>query len=95
MTGEDEVIDAELVPTPDTAFTPQVTTPAFDYTDAGVPTLDYLRDRIEKRLGTAEGSAELAGAQDAQERQRKADEERAEKAAAKLAEIRRQVTEGS
>ena len=89
------MIDAELVPEPSTSLSPPVATPAFDYTDAGVPTLDYLRDRIEKRLGTAEGSAELAGSQDAAERQRKADEERAEKAAAKLAEIRRQVTEGS
>ncbi|NKW49817.1 hypothetical protein GS979_26210 [Rhodococcus hoagii] len=30
-----------------------------DYTDAGVPTFDRVRDRIEERFGTAIGSEEL------------------------------------
>jgi len=30
-----------------------------DYTDAGVPTFDRVRDRIEERFGTALGSEEL------------------------------------
>ncbi|WAL68430.1 hypothetical protein ORV05_11875 [Amycolatopsis cynarae] len=32
-----------------------------DYTDGGVPTFDYVRDRIEKRVATAAGATELAG----------------------------------
>jgi NAD-dependent dihydropyrimidine dehydrogenase PreA subunit len=32
-----------------------------DYTDSGVPTFDYVRDRIENRVATAEGAKELAG----------------------------------
>ncbi|MCA1006984.1 hypothetical protein LCL87_14760 [Rhodococcus hoagii] len=37
------------------------TTPAqgIEYTDAGVPTFDRVRDRIEERFGTALGSEEL------------------------------------
>lgn len=34
--------------------------PEGDYTDAGVPTFDYVRDRIEQRAGTAIGATELA-----------------------------------
>ncbi len=34
-------------------------TPAPDYTDAGVPTFDRVRDTIEERFGTALGSEEL------------------------------------
>lgn len=33
--------------------------PPADYTDAGVPTFDRVRDRIEDRVGTALGSEEL------------------------------------
>lgn len=36
------------------------TVPATDYTDAGVPTLDYLQDKVEKRYATSLGSTELA-----------------------------------
>lgn len=32
-----------------------------DYTESGVPNFDYVRDRIENRFGTAQGSTELAG----------------------------------
>lgn len=31
-----------------------------DYTDEGVPTFDYVRDRIERRSAIADGSIELA-----------------------------------
>ena len=34
--------------------------PATDYTDAGVPNFDYVRDRIEGRVATSVGSTELA-----------------------------------
>ena len=36
--------------------------PALDYTEAGVPTFDYVRDRIENRVHTGIGAAELADA---------------------------------
>jgi hypothetical protein len=35
--------------------------PVTDYTDDGTPTFDYVRDRIENRIATSIGSAELAG----------------------------------
>ncbi|GAB3474915.1 hypothetical protein [Amycolatopsis cihanbeyliensis] len=35
--------------------------PEGDYTEAGVPSFDYVRDRIENRFTTALGSTELAG----------------------------------
>ena len=35
--------------------------PALDYTEAGVPTFDYVRDRIEGRFATSVGMSELAG----------------------------------
>jgi len=41
---------------------PPVPTPNIDtgYTDAGVPTLEGVRDKIETRYGTALGATELA-----------------------------------
>jgi len=35
--------------------------PASDYTEAGVPTFDYVRDRIEGRIATSVGMSELTG----------------------------------
>jgi phage shock protein A len=40
---------------------PAATAPEPDYTEAGVPTFDHVRDRIENRFATATGAAELAG----------------------------------
>ena len=37
-------------------------TPEGDYTDAGVPNFDYIRDRIENRVATSDGATELAAA---------------------------------
>jgi phage shock protein A len=55
---EHPVIEGEVV---DDVSTPaDVPAPAFDYTDGGVPTFDYVRDRIEGRLATSVGSQELA-----------------------------------
>jgi hypothetical protein len=71
-----------------------IAAPAFDYTDDGVPTLDYVRDKIEGRWGTALGSTELAEASQPGRAQQDAAEERARLAAEKLAEIRRQVGGG-
>ena len=39
--------------------TPAPVLPQTDYTDAGVPTFDYVRDRIESRVATSIGTAEL------------------------------------
>ncbi|GAA2015431.1 hypothetical protein JL107_09165 [Nakamurella flavida] len=67
------------------------TVPALDYTDAGVPTLDHVRDRIEGRHATALGGAELA-AESAQGRARQqTDEDRERAAAAALARIRASI----
>ena len=58
--------------------------PAPDYSEAGVPSLDYVRDKIENRFGTAVGGAELA--------QAAADREAMAKAAAEAAGLRRRPT---
>jgi phage shock protein A len=75
-----EPIDAEIVPP---------VTPTPDYDERGVPSLDYVRDKIEGRYATAMGDTELTeGSSEA----RSLDEQQAqrEKAAkAKLDEIRR------
>jgi phage shock protein A len=51
---EPPVLEGEIVETVPTLA------PAFDYTDDGVPTLDYVRDRIEGRFATSVGATELA-----------------------------------
>jgi hypothetical protein len=65
----DPVLDAEVVEetaveptTGPTVPDPDPVTPAFDYNDAGVPTFDYVRDRIENKFTTSVGSTELADA---------------------------------
>ncbi len=81
---DEDVIDAEIVETP--ALSPAVygnpeaygSLPAPDYSAAGVPSLDYVREKIEGRYGTAIGSAELAqAAADREAIARAAAEERA------------------
>jgi hypothetical protein len=67
------------------------TPPATGYTDEGVPTLDYVRDKIESRAATAAGWQELTGDTEAA---RTADEqlaERDQKAKDRLEEIRRSM----
>lgn len=101
---DEEIIDAELVAEPSAAASvppPAALAPAagwaesavagLDYTDAGVPTLDYVRNRVEGRLGTAAGAAELAEvAADRGREQRLADQQAEREAAAadRLAAIR-------
>jgi phage shock protein A len=46
-------------PGPADAAVPE-STPAGDYDDAGVPTFEHLRDKIEGRYATALGSTELS-----------------------------------
>jgi phage shock protein A len=81
----DEPIDAEIVPEPAQA------PPPTGYTDSGVPTLDYVRDKIEGRYATALGMEELVG--DTEQARSLEEQEAARKKAAeeKLAEIRRSL----
>jgi hypothetical protein len=101
----DEPIDADVVedetpdtavavpqPTPGMPFTP--VEPITDYTESGEPTFDYVRDKIEGRVATSIGSAELAG-----ETRQAADVEdaftkREQAGKDKLEEIRRAMREG-
>lgn len=53
---EDEPLDAEIVEIVDEEPVTQV--PAGDYNEAGVPSFDYVRERIETRIGAAELSQE-------------------------------------
>lgn len=66
-------------------------TPAGDYDDAGVPTFEHVRDKIEGRYATALGSTELA--EDSQAGRSIAQEQANRDAAARkrLEEIRRSV----
>ncbi|MCM3897412.1 MULTISPECIES: hypothetical protein [Gordonia] len=67
-----ELLDADVVETPSpTSTSPASTSPAYttisspthidpDYSEQGVPSFDFVRDKIEKRISTAIGSQELA-----------------------------------
>ncbi|MCO1660851.1 hypothetical protein [Pseudonocardia humida] len=91
-TGDDGVVDAEIVPTPaPPAPVPPQATPAPDYDQHGVPSLDYVRDKIEGRYATSLGTAELAGETAAGRSIEQQEAERADKAKAKLEEIRRSL----
>ena len=105
--SEAEIVDAELVFEPGEAASvppPSALAPAagwaepdvagLDYTDAGVPTLDYVRDRVQGRLGTSAGAAELAEAAADRGRDSRRAEQRAEREAAaadRLAAIRASI----
>ena len=85
--AEPEVVDAEIVEP--TALTPPPAPVSTDYTDQGVPTLDYVRDKIEGRSATAMGWEELRTKEVEEAEQKFA--EREEKGKAKLEELRRQM----
>jgi hypothetical protein len=58
------VVDAELVEDTSATIGPAATPPPGlepDYTDAGVPSFDYVKDRIENRFTTATGATEVVG----------------------------------
>jgi hypothetical protein len=58
--SEPEPAGAEpAVPAVDTTAEPDDHPIPVDYTDAGVPTFDFVRDRIEGRAATALGQGEL------------------------------------
>lgn len=56
----DSTADEPVPAVPVTAEPVPVVSEETGYTPDGVPTFDYARERIETRLGTAQGSAELA-----------------------------------
>ena len=97
MNAKDEpVLDAEIVEeNKDLTTTPPPVVPPGDYTEAGVPTFDFVRDRIENRVATSIGSTELADAtpegkavEDQFEARKKAGQDR-------LEEIRRSMRGGT
>jgi hypothetical protein len=85
----DEVVDAELVPAAEAA--PPVAPPPMDYDEHGVPTLDYVRDKIEGRYATSLGAAELVEDTAAARSVEQQEADRAAKARDKLEEIRRSL----
>ncbi|ALG10981.1 hypothetical protein [Kibdelosporangium phytohabitans] len=91
MTEPDpRIVDAEIVEEP-VPPVPPVTQPQFDYTDGGVPTFDYVRDKIEGKYTTSIGANELAEAtpEGKTVEQQMADRDQAGRD--KLEEIRRQL----
>lgn len=67
MTGlpdDDDIVDAEIAEVDDGAAlavpSSPLPAPETDYTADGVPTFDYVRDRIEGRIATSAGLGELA-----------------------------------
>jgi len=57
----DEPIEGEIVEDSTALDKPLPQAPPGDYDAAGVPSFDYVRDRIENRVATSIGSEELAG----------------------------------
>ena len=72
-----------------TDTTPEPQAP--DYDEHGVPSLDFVRDKIEGRYATSLGATELAGADDRVREQADHEAERDKKAADRLEEIRRSL----
>lgn len=87
-----EPVDAEIVPDPPAAPAPPPSPPpAPDYDEHGVPTLDYVRNKIENRYVTSIGAAELADSTAAGRSVEEQEAERAAAAKAKLEELRRSL----
>lgn len=59
--GEQEPLDAEIVESPAAPGVPAADLPEPDYSEGGVPSFDFVRDRIENRYNTSVGAQELAG----------------------------------
>jgi hypothetical protein len=83
-----EPLDAEIV---EDATVPAPPTPAPDYDDRGVPSLDYVREKIETRYATSVGAAELAENTPEARSVEEQEAERERAAKARLEEIRRSM----
>ncbi|GAA0937008.1 hypothetical protein [Pseudonocardia zijingensis] len=79
-------IEAQIVPEP-----APPSPPAPDYDEHGVPSLDYVRDKIEGRYATSLGATELAEGTAAGRSLEEQEAERAAAAKAKLEELRRSL----
>jgi hypothetical protein len=95
-----DVVDGEIVDdAPSTAVAvpavpgPELTLPEPDYNEGGVPSFDFVRDKIENRYTTSVGSAELAGlgTENTAEALDKQLADREQAAKDRLAEIRRSL----
>ncbi|MGV9710041.1 PspA domain-containing protein [Gordonia sp. NPDC003424] len=88
-----DVIEGEIVgdstPPPPPGYTPPLPDP--DYTDSGVPTFDFVRDKIENRIATSIGSQELAEESPEGQRVDEMMRKRDEAAKKKLDEIRKSM----
>jgi len=74
---------------------PVIVAPPPDYNTAGVPSLDFVRDKIEGRYARSLGSTELAAETPEARSLEEQAAERAEAAQEKLAAIRRSLRDGS
>jgi phage shock protein A len=94
--NDEPVLDAEVVEEKKdlTVAGPPPVVPAGDYTDAGVPTFDYVRDRIENRVATGIGATELADATPEGKAVEDQFEARRKAGLDKLEEIRRSMRNG-
>lgn len=93
---EEPVVDAEIVEeNKDLTVAPPPVVPAGDYDEAGVPTFDYVRDRIETRVNTSVGAAELTDATPEAKTVEDQFEARKKAGRDKLEEIRRSMRGGS
>jgi phage shock protein A len=94
--NDEPVIDAEIVEEKkDLTVAPPPVVPDGDYTEAGVPTFDFVRDRIENRVATGIGATELADATPESKAVEDQFEARKKAGLSKLEEIRRSMREGS
>jgi phage shock protein A len=91
MAGTDEPIDGEIVEDSTALDKPLPQAPPGDYDQAGVPSFDYIRDRIENRVATSTGSQELTGATPEGKAVEDQFEARERAGRDKLEEIRRQM----
>jgi phage shock protein A len=91
MAGTDEPIDGEIVEDSTALDRPLPQAPPGDYDEAGVPSFDYVRDRVENRIATSIGSQELSGATPEGKAVEDQFEAREQAGRDKLAEIRRQL----
>lgn len=78
-------------PTPPPQAIEAVTVEPLDYDEHGVPSFDFVRDRIERRHATSLGATELAAAAPEAQTAEEKFAEREEKAKAKLEELRRSL----
>ncbi|MFW0793038.1 PspA domain-containing protein [Gordonia sp. CPCC 205515] len=88
-----EVVEGEIVtnttPAPPPGYTPPLPDP--NYTDSGVPTFDFVRDKIEGRITTSIGARELAEESPEGQRVDEMMRKRDEAAKKKLDEIRKSM----